>query len=43
MLIQDAEDDIFKIYQIEGQTVFVHCVLDGRRDLQELLERRLLR
>ena len=31
------------IYQIEGQIVFVHCVLDGRRDLQELLERRLLR
>lgn len=31
------------IYQIIGNKVFVHCVLDGRRDLQELLERRLLR
>jgi toxin ParE1/3/4 len=31
------------IYQIVGNAVFVHAVLDGRRDLQELLERRLLR
>ncbi|NOQ21943.1 MAG: type II toxin-antitoxin system RelE/ParE family toxin [Candidatus Aegiribacteria sp.] len=31
------------IYEIEGKKVFVHCVLDGRRDLQDLLERRLLR
>ena len=31
------------IYQIEDGKVFVHAVLDGRRDLQELLERRLLR
>jgi toxin ParE1/3/4 len=31
------------IYQIMGQDVFIHCVLDGRRDLQSLLERRLLR
>lgn len=31
------------IYQIEGKKVYVHCVLDGRRDLQRLLERRLLR
>ena len=31
------------IYEIEKKTVFVHCVLDGRRDLQDLLERRLLR
>jgi len=31
------------IYEVIGQDVFVHCVLDGRRDLQSLLERRLLR
>lgn len=31
------------IYQIIKDTVHVHCVLDSRRDLQELLERRLLR
>ena len=31
------------IYNIAGREVFIHCVLDGRRDLQELLERRLLR
>ena len=31
------------IYEIEGKKVFVHCVLDGRRELQDLLERRLLR
>jgi toxin ParE1/3/4 len=31
------------IYQIVGRKVFIHCVLDGRRDLQEVLERRLLR
>ena len=31
------------IYQVLGTKVFVHCVLDGRRDLQELLEKRLLR
>jgi toxin ParE1/3/4 len=31
------------IYEIDGRKVFVHCVLDGRRDLRDLLERRLLR
>lgn len=31
------------IYQILDKEVFVHCVLDGRRDLQELLQRRLVR
>ena len=30
-------------YAIEGNTVFVAAVLDGRRDMQTLLERRLLR
>ena len=31
------------IYSIEGEAVIIHCILDGRRDLQELLEERLLR
>ena len=31
------------IYQNSGQDVYIHCVLDGRRDMQSLLERRLLR
>lgn len=31
------------IYEIGEREVFVHSVLDGRRSLQELLERRLLR
>jgi toxin ParE1/3/4 len=31
------------IYQIFANRVFIHCVLDGRRDLQDLLQRRLFR
>ncbi len=31
------------IYQVTGRNVDIHCVLDGRRDLQTLLQRRLLR
>jgi len=31
------------VYQLIGREVFVHCILDGRRDMQSLLERRLLR
>jgi toxin ParE1/3/4 len=31
------------IYQIVDRQVFVYGILDGRRDLQDLLERRLLR
>ena len=31
------------IYEIIGSDVFVHCVLDGRRDMMSLLERRLIR
>ena len=30
------------IYQIIRQGVYVHCILDGRRNMQALLERRLL-
>ena len=31
------------IYEVIGSDVFIHCVLDGRRDMHSLLERRLLR
>ena len=31
------------IYQVVELKVYVHCVLDGRRELQKLLENRLLR
>jgi toxin ParE1/3/4 len=31
------------IYEVIDSNVFVHCVLDGRRSLQELLEIRLLK
>lgn len=31
------------IYQIIDKAVFIHCVLDGRRDMQRLLQERLLR
>ena len=31
------------IYQIRGNEVYIHCVLDGRRELLELLQKRLLR
>jgi len=31
------------IYHVAGRKVFIHGILDGRRDMQELLQRRLLR
>jgi toxin ParE1/3/4 len=31
------------IYRILGRQVIVYCVLDGRRDMQTLLQRRLVR
>ena len=31
------------IYQIIEKKVYIHCVFDGRRDLQEVLENRLFR
>lgn len=31
------------IYQVVKSDVYVHCVLDGRRDLQDLLQKRVLR
>jgi toxin ParE1/3/4 len=30
------------IYRVFGRKVIVYCVLDGRRDMQSLLQRRLL-
>jgi toxin ParE1/3/4 len=30
------------IYQIANKEIYVHCVLDGRRDLEDLLHKRLL-
>jgi len=31
------------VYKITENKVYIHCVLDGRRYLQDLLEKRLLR
>ena len=31
------------IYRISGQKVVIYCVVDGRRDMQSLLHRRLIR
>ncbi len=31
------------IYELIRQDVFIHCILDGRRDMSSLLERRLIR
>jgi len=31
------------IYEVAGGSVFIHCVLDGRRDLRDILQQRLLR
>jgi toxin ParE1/3/4 len=31
------------IYQLIENKVYIHCIFDGRRDLQEVLENRLFR
>ena len=31
------------IYQIRDNQIFIHCVLDGRRSLDDLLQERLIR
>jgi len=31
------------IYQIISKNVYIHCVVDGRRDMTDFLQRRLLR
>lgn len=44
--IFDFREVFFKpyriIYEIKGKTVFIHAVLDGRRNLEDLLQQRLL-
>jgi len=45
--INDFREINFKpyriIYQIIEKVVFIHCILDGRRDMQKLLQERLIR
>lgn len=31
------------VYQVIESDVYIHCILDGRRDIQAILEHRLLR
>jgi len=31
------------IYQIMDRDIFIHCVLDGRRDMEDILQHRMLR
>jgi toxin ParE1/3/4 len=31
------------IYEIEGKVVYIHSVIDGRRNIQEILHNRILR
>jgi toxin ParE1/3/4 len=31
------------IYQVIKTNVYVHCILDGRRDMQDVLQQRILR
>lgn len=31
------------IYEIENNSVYIHSILDGRRNIQEILQRRILR
>lgn len=44
--IRDYREIFFKpyriIYRVDGDTVYVFLIVDGRRDMQTLLERRLL-
>ena len=45
--ISDFREIFFKpyriIYEIKDKSVFIHAVLDGRRNCEDLLEQRLLR
>lgn len=45
--IRDFRQVAFKpyrvLYRVIGQKVYIHVVADGRRDMQTLLARRLLR
>jgi toxin ParE1/3/4 len=45
--VQEFREVFYKpyriIYQIIGNNVYVHCILDGRRDMQDILQQRVLR
>jgi toxin ParE1/3/4 len=45
--IFDFKEVLFKpyriIYQVAASEVFIYCILDGRRQLSEILQERLLR
>lgn len=45
--IEDFMEIFYKpyriIYQIIQDEVFIHCILDGRREVQKMLQERLLR
>ncbi len=44
--IRDYREIFFKpyriIYRVDGKNVYVYLIVDGRRDMQTLLQRRLL-
>lgn len=44
--VRDYREVFFKpyriIYKVDGQKVYVYLIVDGRRDMQTLLQRRLL-
>ena len=45
--VSDFREIFFKpyriVYEIKGKSVFIHAVLDGRRNCEDLLQQRLLR
>jgi toxin ParE1/3/4 len=45
--VMEFREVLFKscriMHQVIGKSVYVHCILDGRRDLQDLLQQRVLR
>ncbi len=45
--IREYREVFFKpyriIYEVVEESVFIHCVLDGRRELRDILQQRLIR
>ena len=45
--VADYRDVHFKpyrvFYHVQGTKVYIHAILDGRRDLEAVLQRRLIR
>jgi toxin ParE1/3/4 len=45
--IREYREVFFKpyriIYEVAEESVFIHCVLDGRRELRDILQQRLIR